>query len=111
MIFCIKILSATTRNDSTDETAETLESGFRRNRGDAYAASLCSHLALMGFHRSGANTIRHQLPLAPAARSARRPALLPPPRRLRGSEVTKSLTPAPEAKGKSPGWRVIPGRF
>ena len=27
---------------------------------------LCSHLALMDFRRSGATTIRHQLPLAPA---------------------------------------------
>ena len=41
---------------------------------------LCRNLAIMDFRRTCATTIRHQLPLAPAARSARRPALLPPPR-------------------------------
>ena len=44
-------------NRASDETAETLTPHL-----------LCSRLALMGFHRSGANTIRHQLPLAPVIR-------------------------------------------
>ena len=56
---------------------------------------LCRNLAIMDFRRTCATTIRHQLPLAPAARSARRPALLPPPRAAPGAKMNLAYATGP----------------